>query len=322
MRTCLIHCGAIGDFVLALRVVASLQSTGHDVTVEVLGRSDIAGIAIGRGVVEGVTSAELLPLHTLFGPPDRVAPACGEYFRRFDLIVNMYAAADDAFTQSLTSITRARVVTLDTKPTRPDCHITDGWLEDLRTLGLASDVEAPRLRCTSEELQRGRTLLQTAGGGTGGPTVVIHPGSGGRAKCWPVERFIELIDRLKEHRLPSHPVAPVVMLGPVELEQMKPATRQALEGVAPVLVEPDLTRAMFAVAAADAYVGNDAGMTHVAAAAGTPTVALFGPTDPVVWRPLGPLVTVLRAPSPHRIEDLAVREVMAAVVEVVGRRRT
>ena len=41
------------------------------------------------------------------------------------------------------------------------------------------------------------------------------------------------------------------------------------------------------------YVGNDAGMTHLAAALGVPTVALFGPTNPTVWQPLGPQVRVL-----------------------------
>ncbi|MBM4300198.1 MAG: glycosyltransferase family 9 protein [Deltaproteobacteria bacterium] len=48
------------------------------------------------------------------------------------------------------------------------------------------------------------------------------------------------------------------------------------------------------------YIGNDSGLTHLAAAVGRPDVlALFGPTDPRVWAPLGPRVSILRAPGPQ-----------------------
>ena len=53
------------------------------------------------------------------------------------------------------------------------------------------------------------------------------------------------------------------------------------------------------IACADLYIGNDSGLTHMAAALGAPTVAVFGPTDPGTWRPLGRVVRVLRgAASP------------------------
>jgi ADP-heptose:LPS heptosyltransferase len=42
------------------------------------------------------------------------------------------------------------------------------------------------------------------------------------------------------------------------------------------------------------YLGNDSGISHLAAACGTPTVALFGPTDPHIWAPLGPRVKIIR----------------------------
>ncbi len=45
---------------------------------------------------------------------------------------------------------------------------------------------------------------------------------------------------------------------------------------------------------ADLYLGNDSGITHLAAASGTPTIALFGPTDPQVWGPKGPQVSIIR----------------------------
>jgi heptosyltransferase III len=65
------------------------------------------------------------------------------------------------------------------------------------------------------------------------------------------------------------------------------------------------------LARASVYVGNDSGVTHLAAAAGTPAVAIFGPTDPAQWSPLGRAVRVLRADS-TRLQDVPVAEVLAA----------
>ena len=53
----------------------------------------------------------------------------------------------------------------------------------------------------------------------------------------------------------------------------------------------------------EGYLGNDSGITHLAAMLGVPTLALFGPTDPLIWRPLGPSVRVIRE---HPLERLQV----------------
>ncbi len=52
------------------------------------------------------------------------------------------------------------------------------------------------------------------------------------------------------------------------------------------------------------YVGNDSGITHLAAGLGVPTVAVFGPTDPAVWRPLGPRVRVVRGRPWPTVEEV------------------
>jgi len=63
-------------------------------------------------------------------------------------------------------------------------------------------------------------------------------------------------------------------------------------------------------AGAAAYVGNDSGPTHLAAALGTPTVAIFGPTDPVQFAPRGRSVRVIHA---ARLEDISAPDVLAAL---------
>ena len=70
----------------------------------------------------------------------------------------------------------------------------------------------------------------------------------------------------------------------------------------------DLVERAALLAGCAGYVGNDSGITHLAAAVGIPVVALFGPTDPAVWAPSGRNVTVVRAEE-HTTEGLAEIEV-------------
>ena len=67
--------------------------------------------------------------------------------------------------------------------------------------------------------------------------------------------------------------------------------------------------------------GNDSGISHLAAAFGAPVVALFGPTDPAVWRPIGPGVRALRSPT-GRMQDLGVEDVSAACLALAPRLRS
>ena len=107
--------------------------------------------------------------------------------------------------------------------------------------------------------------------------VLLHPGSGGHAKIWP--RFAELA-----RALPSA----TILLGPCE---------RPLDTANPVLENLSLEAVTEHLRNCRMFVGNDSGITHIAAYWGTPTVALFGPTDPAIWGPLGRRVKVLQRPS-------------------------
>jgi len=121
-----------------------------------------------------------------------------------------------------------------------------------------------------------------------GAFLAIHPFSGSSGKNWPLERFRELAE---------HSPLPVRWIAGPE-EDLPGAVRfDSLWDLAQWL------------AGAGLYIGNDSGITHLAAAAGVPVVALFGPTDPEVWAPRGVDVRVLRAPN-GSMESLAVDQVL------------
>ncbi|HZU28968.1 MAG TPA: glycosyltransferase family 9 protein [Bryobacteraceae bacterium] len=105
-----------------------------------------------------------------------------------------------------------------------------------------------------------------------GEFAVIHPFSGSARKNWPLERFHEVADRL--------PMPVRWCAGPEE------ALPQAVRF-------DNLYELGRWMASARVYIGNDSGITHLAAAVGAPTVAIFTATDPAIWGPRGPKVRIL-----------------------------
>lgn len=115
--------------------------------------------------------------------------------------------------------------------------------------------------------------------------VVGHVGAGSNQKRWPLERWRELAERLG---------GAVILAGEVEGERFTAAERRLFEAMGGrFLANPvDLADRL---RSARVFLGGDTGPTHLAAALGVPTVALFGPTDPEVWGPIGPCVRIVRA---------------------------
>lgn len=114
--------------------------------------------------------------------------------------------------------------------------------------------------------------------------VAIHPGSGSSAKNWPLDRFLEAARRLAGGR------PWLLAAGPAEDGLAAPPEALLAREWHPRVLGAALARAAL-------FLGNDSGVTHLAAATGAPTLALFGPTDPALWAPVGPRVRTLRAPS-------------------------
>jgi heptosyltransferase-3 len=83
------------------------------------------------------------------------------------------------------------------------------------------------------------------------------------------------------------------MLGPAERERFSRTRLKVMNSVATCLTDLSLTQVLEVLSCADGFVGNDSGITHLAAGMGIRTLAVFGPTNPAVYAPIGPVVTVL-----------------------------
>jgi ADP-heptose:LPS heptosyltransferase len=187
------------------------------------------------------------------------------------------------------------------------------YCEALRPLGLATTDYRARLWVGKSEYRnpKSETIFQNTGTTKSGTQnskprtqnatmVAIHPGSGSPRKNWPVERWVELAGRLRGQ-------APLLIVGG-ETDTAAVAALAAFGEVALDLPLPELARRL---AACRLFLGHDSGVSHLAAAVGTPCVLLFGPTEAAMWAPPGEHVqTVHRGPE---LSAISVDAVWAAV---------
>jgi lipopolysaccharide heptosyltransferase II len=143
----------------------------------------------------------------------------------------------------------------------------------------------PELRVPATEVAGWRERVGLVGNGR--PVVALAPGAVGPSKRWPGASYADLA-----RRLISQGNAVWVLGSPAEA----PLVRIIQHGAPKVhdLTGTDLRNAILALAAADVAVSNDSGLLHVAAAIGTPTIGIFGPTSPWHWAPLNPIAAAVQ----------------------------
>ena len=292
----LFHQAALGDFVVTWPIAmaaARLWPTNRVIYVTTPDRGALAERSIG------VEWRDVDPTHALFGDG-----AVGEPTRKLiagaTTIVSFVSTGDDAWATNARRLApEATLICLRPRPT-DDEHVMAFHATQL--------AASPQLQGAV-----GQMIAHVAANGAvprraGGATVdvLIHPGSGGVAKQWPAERFMELARRIIAD---GRSVAFVA--GEAERERLP---LDAFAKIARV-IEPRSAVDLFdAIRAARSYVGNDSGPTHLAAMCGIPTLALFGANAPQ-WRPVGPAVHVVERSPLDSIEVDEIAPIVAAMLD-------
>jgi heptosyltransferase-2 len=192
---------------------------------------------------------------------------------------------------------------------------------------LPAEWPLPELKVPAHDVQTWLARQRLAGESR--PIVTLSPGAVGTGKAWPVAHYAELAKALA-----TDGASVWILGGPSETPLAKKIIATAGDR-AHDLTGSDLRNAILALAAADISVTNDSGLMHVAAAIGTPTVAIFGPTSPWHWKPLNPVAAILEPPGDddarqrarlegnnavrhRRTDDVAVGDVLATVKQVLA----
>ncbi len=283
----MIHSGALGDFVMSLRLAEAIRRSGAR-HITFVGRGAYRGLADGCEFINAYRDIDTGGFHLLFSPEGEIPGVVREAFGGVELVLNLLGGTP-ATRKSLHEIGVGRVVEIDTRP-RPDWrgHISEQWLNDLEAQSVRGWAGPPVLRFNHRNFTGSAEV-------TPGPRrkAILHPGSGAQWKCWPLDRFLALSESLAAEGWDVG-----FMLGPVESERFGGEERSQLEHRGPVFLGEDLCAAAGRMADARLFVGNDSGATHLAAAVGACVVAIFGPTQPELWRPLGSRVAVVSGGRP------------------------
>ena len=133
----------------------------------------------------------------------------------------------------------------------------------------------------------------------GGPVLVLGPTANWPGKEWSIARFIDLAQRLTAPGAVLAGARIAVIGAPNEVAAAQPLI-DAFAGPRLIdLMRTDLMTAFACLQRAAIYIGNDSGLMHMAAAAGAPTLGLFGPSPDVHYAPYGPACAVVRTPESH-----------------------
>lgn len=190
---------------------------------------------------------------------------------RWDLVVDLRGSAI-----AWLLWTRARAVN------RPQSSQEHRVVQLARVLRLATPPD-PRIWCGDAHLQAAEKLVPGDG-----PYLAIGPTANWIGKQWPADRFAELCKRLTAPQGLFPRARIMVFGGPGETAAAQPVLRAIPDGQRIDLVgKLDLLTVYACLRKASLYVGNDSGLMHLAAAAGVPTLGLFGPSKETHYAPWG-----------------------------------
>ncbi len=307
----IIRTGGLGDSLLLWPAVAAVRRRFPGARIDLMGIRSRLELLVGPGGADRALDVEGSGLHHLFEisvePPDDVSLRFGAY----SAVVAFAAPGDYALAENLSACGAGEVhAFLPFPPEDEALHVAEHALRSLAGVDLAAPGDLPRLPVSDPELSLGLEHLRAASL-SGVSLALVAPGSGSATKNWPADRFASLAAELRAMDL-----EPALLQGPADSEAVG-AVQAAGDHPLPVLADQSPAVLKGALAHANLYVGNDAGPTHLSALIGTPTVAVFGPSDPTRWRPLGPRVELVNT-EPHELENADVPQVLAACRRVLG----
>lgn len=270
----IVHQGALGDLVCIFPVIAALRR--HFRPVGILCQAHLGRLAAAEGLVEAWFPIEAAWTASLFtgdaglAARRRLAPYA--HFLVF--------SRSEALASCLQRIGDTRVCRI---PPRPPAdrrvHVAEHALKHLLECGLLPETDAAILAAPPVAAPRPKNA--------GATVTLLHPGAGSPRKRWPLNGFLEVSGQLE-----SRGAAPEFVVGPAEDDLVPRLEKQARK-----LHRPgDPLELLELLRSAGAYIGNDSGVSHLAAWLGLPSVVIFGPSDPARWQPRGPAVAIVRPP--------------------------
>jgi ADP-heptose:LPS heptosyltransferase len=299
-----LHPGALGDVLLAIPALRALRRARPQASLELAAQPRIGALLAALGIVDAHHSFDALGLEALFGdrPEGREPlPAVAGATR----LVSWFGARDPGFVTRL----RAQAADVVVAPSVPPDG-TPVWRHLLATIGATGAGDCAPVTVPATLREAGRLALARAGW-TGSPLAIVHPGAGGVTKRWPAAGFA----RVAEHLAARRGATVLLHEGPADADAVA-AVQARLTRRCAVVRQPSLPELAGAFSHVTAYVGNDSGVSHLAAAVGARALVLFAPEN-VRWQSWSPAARA-RVVTTAALAPADVAAVLADVDDVRG----
>lgn len=297
--------GAVGDCLLTLPLAEFIKKSLGLGGIDFIGHTEYIDFYPGRSCIDSVRSVDSIEFNRLFAEQGDFAVEDGDRlissFSSYECIVSFLGTDDANFESNLiytVSCSHPAEVTMLPMKGEFDGHISEFYIRKfieengLDGDGFVFDSAVTQLKAHPSDIANGKRLLVEAGVDPDEKLLIIHPGSGGAGKCWHLDNYLHLAERIRVLG-----VQVVFLAGPAELDRYDDSIMERIKSAGILISGRELTEVMQLFTWCDCYAGNDSGISHLAGTLGLPTVAVFGPTKPDMYKPVGGRVNVIKAGS-------------------------
>jgi ADP-heptose:LPS heptosyltransferase len=284
---------AIGDLIITLPALHALREYFPNAYIEIMGYPSYLEIVHGRFYANAISRFDQSDISSLFRKNALLPDTLTKRFSKFDLIIAFVSDKDTIFSENLKKSGARKVICYNPFPSNSEpIHISNHFLNFLKLLEIPYSNTSPIIYLNKEDLKAGKDFFHDNAPDAVQKTIAIHPGSGSIHKSWPFINYSSIIHWLIE-RLNAQIF---IIKGPADTVVTKNAGNLPKKNICIIDNQP-LPKLAAILQQCDLFIGNDSGITHLAAAMGISMLSIFGPTDPAVWGPRGKSVNICYRPT-------------------------
>jgi ADP-heptose:LPS heptosyltransferase len=273
MKTLVYHTGALGDFITIIPVMSCWKKLYPSAAITLVGKPDFADLIRNQNLVDDVIDINSCTVIPLFNPDTTLQPGFKEKLEGYDSAILFADLKSPVFKHCR----QLQIPDIRIQPPFPDnqIHIIDYHMQLLPEYALSNFMPIPYIMPDTP-------VFTKIPGISGGKYAVIHPGSGSQIKNWLFERFRQTASIINK----KTGLQIVWVCGPAEADLKFDENDVVLRDI-------KLQDLIHILAKSSLYIGNDSGISHLAAAIGCKSIVLFGPSNPKVWAPKGRDVAII-----------------------------
>jgi ADP-heptose:LPS heptosyltransferase len=287
----------LGDFLLSTPVFGAIKKHAPTVEITLVARSYTASLARHHRYIDDIMVVYEQGRYWTGASLSRFIKQLG---RGYDLVVVLNTVSHSLTSDLVARFSRARYILGSSHRlfsgtsrnffynlnapflSEPGRHQSERNLDIIRYLGIECDSSREAIFLTEDEKQWAKNQLSALGIDNKKKVVVVHPGAGKIGNRWPVDRFARVASRLADEC-----GAQVIVISGANENELTSQFLQLMPSQAFGWNSAYLRQVAAMISQTDLLLCNDTGIMHVCAAVGTPFVAVFGPTDPLEWKPVG-----------------------------------